>query len=212
MLKRDLGPITVIGFARYATKPDIDPAEIISAARIWQKDFLAHQSGIAMHCFLGNMKGEFADIILAIDEPSFQAMVHKHSTDPSSAPMMQMLDTGSIRLTQNTLLRALKELPKEFCCIEFGTFTPKDPAAFSEADFMSASNRVEQSYLSRFKEAKSHLIGRIDKGTYSEIAFVETSGAAREICRNYVNSVDCLPLLEMFDPNSVELDFWHVLA
>lgn len=78
MLRRDIGPVTVMGFARYSAKPEVDPAELIAAARIWQQEFLANQPGIAMHCFLGNLKGEFADAILATDEASFIAMAQEH--------------------------------------------------------------------------------------------------------------------------------------
>jgi hypothetical protein len=212
MLRKDIGSVAVMGFARYSAKPGVDPTELIAAARVWQKEFLENQPGIAMHCFLGNMKGEFADAILATDEEAFLAMAQKHPNEPSSAPLMKMLDTNTIRLAKNDLLGQPKSLPEGFSCIEFGTFNPKDPASFSETDLMAASDKLEQTYLSRFDETKSHFIGRIDENTYSEIAFVETSGAAREICAGYTENDDCSPMLVMFDPDTVDLDFWHVLA
>jgi hypothetical protein len=212
MLKRDLGPITVMGFARYSTKAGVDPSELVTAARIWQKEFLTEQQGIAMHCFLGNLKGEFADAILATDQASFMAMAQAHPSAPSSAPLMKMLDSDSIRLSQNILLGEPKSLPECFSCIEFGTFNPKDAASFSEAKMMEASDRIERAYLSRFDETKAHFMGKVDDNTYSEIAFVETSAAAREICNGYVGDADCHPLLGMFDPETVDLDYWHVLA
>ncbi|SDX23447.1 hypothetical protein [Litoreibacter albidus] len=212
MLKKDIGPVTVMGFARYRIKGGVDAAEFVAAARVWQQEFLAAQPGIAMHCLLGNLKGEFADAILAIDPEAFGAMAQAHARAPSSAALMEMLDPDSIRLTQNLLLGGPKQLPDEFSCVEFGTFNPKDMATFSEDKMMDASDRIENAYLPRFGEAKSHFMGRVDETTYSEIAFVETSGAAREICNGYLNDADCLPLLEMFDPQTVDLDFWHVLA
>jgi len=212
MLKRNLGPITVMGFARYSSKAGVDPSELVTAARLWQKEFLAEQQGIAMHCFLGNLKGEFADAILATDQASFMAMVQAHPSAPSSAPLMKMLDSASIRLTKNILLGEPKCLPEGFSCIEFGTFNPKNPAFFSETKMMEASDQIERAYLSRFDEMKSHFMGKVDDNTFSEIAFVETSAAAHEICKGYVSDPDCHPLLEMFDPETVDLDFWHVLA
>lgn len=212
MLRKNIGPVTVMGFARYSAKPGVDPVKLIEAARVWQMKFLAHQPGIAMHCFLGNMSGEFADAILATDEASLAAMAQEHPNAPASAPLMEMLDTSSIRLTKNNLLGGPQPLPVGFSCIEFGTFAPKEPGLFSEPGLLAASGQIEQTYLSRFEEAKSHFIGRIDETSYSEIAFVETSGAAREICAGYVDDDDCNSMLEMFDPRSVDLDFWHVLA
>ncbi len=212
MFKRDLGPVAVMGFARYSLEDGVDPAEFVVAARAWQKSFLGEQPGIAMHCLLGNLRGEFADVILATDQASFIAMSQTHSAHPSSAPLMKMLDKESIRLTLNTLLGGSKSLPEGFSCVEFGTFQPKDSASFSEANMMAASDKIEQKYLPRFQEAKAHFMGKIDDNTYSEIAFVETSGAAREICNGYVGDPNCLPLLEQFEPTSVDLDFWHLLA
>ncbi|GEM_PF-717508 len=212
MLRKNIGPVTVMGFARYSAKPGIDPADLIAATRVWQKDFLAHQPGIAMHCFLGNLKGEFADAILATDEASFIAMAQKHPNAPSTRPVMDLLDRDSIRLAKNNLLGGPVPLPVEFSCVEFGTFTPKDFKSFSEEALLDASHKIESAYLANFDEAKSHFVARVDESTYSEIAFVDSSGAAREICAGYMGNKDCSPMLEMFDPMSVDLDFWHVLA
>lgn len=211
MLNRDLGPVTVMGFARYHKKTGVDSAELIAAAREWQTSFLGEQPGIAMHCFLGNLIGEFADAILATDQQSFLAMAQAHPDAPSSIRFMDMLDKDSIQLKQNSLLGGPKPVPTGFSCVEFGTFAPKD-AVFSEDRMMAASDRIERDYLAGFSEAKAHFMGKIDDSTYSEIAFVETSGAARCICNGYIGNETCMPLLDLFDPISVDLDFWHVLA
>lgn len=212
MLRKNIGPVSVMGFARYSTKPGVDPADLIAATRMWQTEFLAHQSGIALHCFLGNLKGEFADAILATDEASFIAMAQEHPKAPSTGPVIDMLDRESIRLVKNNLLGAPVPLPVDFSCIEFGTFSPMDPSSFTQEGLLTASRKIENAYLSNFDEAKSHFVARVDEQTYSEIAFVESSGAAREICAGYIGNKDCTPMLEMFDPKSVDLDFWHVLA
>jgi len=212
MLRKNIGPVTVMGFARYSSKPGVDPADLIAATRVWQNEFLAHQPGIAMHCFLGNLKGEFADAIFATDEASFIAMAQEHPNAPSARAVMDLLDRDSIRLAKNNLLGGPVPLPVEFSCVEFGTFIPKDPRSFSEEALLDASRKIESAYLANFDEAKSHFVARVDESTYSEIAFVETLGAAREICARYIGNKDCTPMLEMFDPKSVDLDFWHVLA
>ncbi|WP_294612267.1 hypothetical protein [uncultured Roseovarius sp.] len=212
MLRKNVGPVSVMGFARYSSKPGVDPADLIAATRVWQTEFLAHQPGIAMHCFLGNLKGDFANAILATDEASFIAMAQEHPNAPSTGPVMEMLDRDSIRLTKNNLLGEPAPLPEGFACVEFGTFSPKETKSFTENGLLEASRRIEGAYLSKFEEAKSHFVARIDEKTYAEIAFVETTGAAREICAGYVGNKDCTPMLEMFNPESVDLDFWHVLA
>lgn len=212
MLRRELGPVAVMGFARYRLVEGTKPAEFLQAAVNWQEQFLAKCDGIAMHCVLGNLDGEFADAILATDQKSFGLMAEAHPSHPASEPLMGMLDRDSIRLTGNQLLGGPKELPSGFSCIEFGTFRPSNGPGFSESGMMAVSDAIEQQYLARFSESRAHFMGKVDDGTYSEIAFVETSGAARKICGGYVGDETCQGLLNMFEPETVDLDFWHVLA
>lgn len=212
MLRKNLGPVTMMGFARYKKKENIDTADLISAVRDWQLSFLDTQKGIAMHCFLGNLKGEFADAVMAIDEASFAEMSKHHSDAPSSKVFMEMIDMESLILTPNILLADNVEVPTDFSCIEFRTFKPNSEIQFSETTMLNASARIESEYLAQFKETRAHIIGKIDADTYSEISFVETEGAAREICSGYMGNPICEELLAMFDPKTVDLDFWHVLA
>ncbi len=212
MLVKNLGPVTMMGFARYSKKQGVDTAELIEAVRQWQRGFLCEQPGIAMHCFLGNAAGSFADAIMAVDSASFEEMARQHGSHPSAQRLMEMLDPDSIRLTPNLLLKDNVKVPTGFSCIEFGTFRPKIDAGFSQSQMLEVSARIESEYLADFEESQQHIMGRIDEDTYSEIAFVKTSGAAREICAGYVGNPACEALLQMFDPASVDLDFWHVLA
>lgn len=212
MLHKEIGPMCVMGFARYEAREGVKAAELIAAARKWQKDFLAHQPGIAMHCFLGNSKGHYADAILATAGDDFAAMAEAHMQAPSSKAFMELLQLDSIRLCRNELLMPLQSVPQGFAALEFGTFRPKQGNGFTEDALRSASDRVERDYLVHYPETRAHLMARAGEGTYSEICFVETEGAAREICGGYVTSEACAPLLELFDPASVDLDFWHVLA
>ncbi|MGX1496033.1 hypothetical protein ACSSV1_001054 [Labrenzia sp. MBR-25] len=212
MLRKDLGPMKVMGFARYEAKPGVGLPELIAAARLWQKEFLSNQPGIAFHCFLGNATGGYADAILARDEASFAAMSEAHMQAASSRAFMELLEPGSIRLCLNRLMLDLDAVPEGFSAIEFGTFRPNKDGGFSEEALMAASRRIEQEYLAALPEARAHLMARAGDDTYSEICLVETEGAAREICAGYVSNAACAPLLNLFDPDSVDLDFWHVLA
>jgi len=212
MLRKEIGPLNVMGFARYRAKEGVEAPELIAAARRWQKEFLAHQPGIAMHCFLGNSKGEYGDAILATDAGAFAAMAEAHMQAPSSQAFMQLLQPDSIRLCRNDLMTPVQTVPADFAAIEFGTFRPKPGNDFSEEVLADASDRVERDYIAHHPESRLHLMARAGEGIYSEICFVETEGAAREICGGYLTSEACAPLLGLFDPESVDLDFWHVLA
>lgn len=212
MFKKDLGPLKAMGFARYEKRDGVETAEIIEVALNWRHDFLSTQEGIAMHCFLGNDKGHFADAIMASDQQSFMAMCEAHPQAKSSQEFMALLKPDSIRLTPNMILKENVGVPTDFSCIEFGTFSPKSPEQFDEKTMLEISDRIEQKYLSKFVEPRAHFMGKVDDTTYSEIAFVENLGMARRICNGYVQDDTCLELLSIFDPESVDLDFWFKLA
>lgn len=77
---------------------------------------------------------------------------------------------------------------------------------------MAVTRRIEDEYLDNHRESQEHFIGKVDSDTYSEVAFVRTLGAARNICNGYVENSLCSEMLAMFDPDTVDLDFWHLLA
>lgn len=212
MMKKDLGPVSVMGFARYAKRDGVATEQLIEACLAWRHQFLDHQDGIAMHCFLGNLNGQFADAMLAVDYAAFERTSKRHPEAESSQAFMELLEPDSLRLAASEILKSDFEVPKDFSCVEFGTFRPRTDNGFSEAAMLRASRRIETDYLSRFSEPRAHFLGRTDENTYSEIAFVETLGAARRICNGYNGDDSCRALLAMFDPASVDLDFWHVLA
>lgn len=212
MMKTTLEAVTVMGFARYEKRKDIETEQLIDACLNWRREFLEQQEGIAMHCFLGNLKGQFADAIMAVDQHAFQEMSKRHLQAESSQRFMALLEPDSIRLSANDLLKKDIIVPENFSCIEYGTFQPKTNGGFSETKVLEVSRNIETQYLSGFSESRAHIMGKVDNETYSEIAFVQTLGSAREICNGYLSNEICGELLEMFDPETVDLDFWHVLA
>ncbi len=212
MLKKDLGPLKMMGLARYEKRDGVETEAMIEAALNWRHDFLDKQEGIAMHCFLSSTKGQFADAILATDQAAFMAMSENHPKFESSQAFMELLKPESIRLTPNMLLKDNIQVPDDFSCIEYGTFSKDDSKEFTEAGMLDITSRIEEKYLSKFSEPRAHIMGKVDDDTYSEIAFVENLGMARRICNGYIVDGTCLELLSIFDPESVDLDFWFKLA
>lgn len=202
---------TVMGFTRYEKKKNEKSEDLIQASMEWQRNFLKKQSGVVMHRLLGNLRGQFADAILAVDKASFVKMTEQYKEDASSKALMELIEPGSIKPMLNLILKEV-QVPTDFSCIEFGTLQPKKDSGFSEAAMLAASKRLEDEYLASYSQARAHCLGKIDENTYSEIAFVKTLGAAREICNGYLSNDICGKLLAMFDPASFDLDFWFVLA
>ncbi len=212
MFRKDLGPLTVMGFARYDTKPGVAAEDVVDAALNWQDRFLDKQDGIAGHCLLRNLNGGFADAMFAVDPAAMQAMNENFENDGNAKAMLGLLDPGSIRLTSNIILKDGFTVPEGFSCIEFGTFSPADTGTFSEAALRDASAAIEDDYLSKSSNVVDHFMGRIDDTTYSEVAFGRSLGRTRRTCQGYADEPVCGDLLAMFDPDSVDLDFWTVIV
>jgi len=202
----------IIGFARYEKKEEATTEDLIKACLNWRREFLSGKEGILHHVFLGNLKGEFADVIFASNPEAFQKMAEDHNDAPSSQAFMELLNPETIRLTANQVLGTGIQIPKDFSCVEFGTFSPAQNVSFSDDALIDISRQIEDEYLSKFEETRAHVIAKIDDSTYSEISFVLSLGSAQEICEGYLQNPTCQKLLSLFNSESVDLDFWFVLA
>lgn len=212
MIVKDTHPATVMGFARYERSAEGAAEELIDAVIDWQEQFLAHQEGILLHAFLGNLKGQYADVILAADETSFQQMAQNMATAETAQAMLKLLDRDSIRLCQSRILKVGVAVPTQFSCVEFGAFDLAAPIEAGAEQVKAASDHIETSYLNAFANTKAHFVGQIDDRRFCEVVFGRTLGATRRNCLGYVGNPDCQPLLDLADPESMDLDFWFVLA
>ena len=212
MLIKPTGPARMMGFARYERRDGAAPEDVLAAALRWQEDFLSTQNGILFHAFLGNLSGQFADIILARDEASFDAMSQNNPTAKSSQDFMALLDPASIRLCKNFNLNNGIMPPTDFACVEFGTFKLSEGVDATARDVQKASDQIDATYLKDSANTRAHYVSQIDDHTFSETVFGRTMAATRRICAGYVGDPDCEQLLKLFDPESVDLDFWFLLA
>ncbi|MCZ4279925.1 hypothetical protein O4H49_03990 [Kiloniella laminariae] len=206
------GGFTAMGFARYEKQAEVTGEELIEACLTWRREFLYQQPGIARHWFLGNLKGHFADAVLADTPEALQQMGEKYVEYESSHAFMALLKPETVRMSPNRLLSPVMQMPENFSCIEFGSFRPRPGESLSPEALQDVSTRIEQLYLARQPELRAHLMGQVDENTWSEISFVQNLGAARRICNGYIGDPTCQELLALFDPASVDLDFWFLLA
>ncbi len=203
---------SAIGFARYNGGEGVDPNKIIEACLTWREEFLMKQDGIFGHYFFGNMQGQFADMTFAKDQKNLDQMSEGFMAAPSSKAFLEKLAPETVSLIRCDILKDKFIPPEHFACLEFGTFSTVTNHPFSEKQMLCASDKIENEYLSRFEGARGHFMGKVSDKTYAEISFVDTLANARQICGGYLSDPACLPLLSMFDPASVNLDFWYLLA
>lgn len=204
--------VQTFGFAQYRKRSNASAEQLLEACLVWQSSFLSQQEGILGHWLLGNLQGEFADLILAKDSTSFQAMAAAHPEHASSRALLEFIDPESIQLRTNQVLGRGFSVPTNFACVEYGTFSPKPGAKIDHHALIEASNRVEDEYLSQHPDSKAHAVAAVGEDVYSELALVSTVASARRICFGYLDSSSCTDLLQLFDPDTTNLDFWYVLA
>ncbi len=203
---------TIMGFARYFKKEECHPELLIEACHNWKQGFLSNQQGIQKHYFFGNLAGEFADIIFAQDAKSFATMAENMQSDQSSMEFIELLQTETIKLTQNIILKSDLKIPEHFSCMEFGSFKLNKNKEVMEQDLLAASREIETDYLSQHQATVEHFIGKIETDTYSEITFYKTLAEARKICSGYIGNPSCEKLLNLIEPETTDLNFWFLLA
>ncbi|QPC88562.1 hypothetical protein GA830_06090 [Mesorhizobium sp. NBSH29] len=202
----------VLGFARYEKRHDAAPVDVVAAALRWQEEFLAQQDGIAFHAFFGNLRGGFADLILARDDAAFAEMTSRYAEAESARKFVDLLDRESIRLCKSTILKDPLSLPDGFSCVEFGTFRIPAGRATTAQTVKDASDHIEATYLRGSDNTREHFVGLINDETYCEVVFGRSLAETRRTCLGYLDNPDCQKLLTLFDPESVDLDFWYLLA
>ncbi len=204
--------VQTFGFAQYRKRSNTSVERLLEACLVWRSSFLSEQEGILGHWLLGNLQGGLADLILAKDSASFEAMAAAHPQHSSSQALLEFIEPESIQLSTNQVLGRALSVPTNFACVEYGTFSPKSGAKIAHAALIEASNKVEDEYLSHHPDSKAHAVAAVSGDVYSELAFVSTVASARRICFGYLDSPSCAGLLQLFDPDTTKLDFWYVLA
>ncbi len=202
--------MSAFGFATYEIQDQVSTPDIIESCLNWRKEFLFKQEGILEHWFFTNLKGTFADGILAKDADALAQMASACENHPATGDFMSKLKPETITLRTNTLLSPLEKIPQRFACLEYGTFDT--PAPVEPGVIAAAGNTVKTQYLSRFDEVEAHLMAQTNDNRYAELCFVRTQGAASTICAGYLNEPACQELLQHCNPQSAQLDFWVLIA
>ena len=185
--------------------------DLITAEMQFENNYLKNCKGLIFHCLVRNLKGQYANVLFAENLNSLKEAEKGFSENLAAKEFLQCINHTSVKVFYHEILKNNFTVPETFGCIEHGLFTVKSDS-FSEDNLLKASEDIEKKYLSSFSENSGHFMGKINTETYSEIAFGSTLGKTREICFGYVNNPVCQPLLNMFIPESVNLDFWTVIA
>lgn len=212
MIKQENNSIKVMEFTKFKKAEHVTNEDLIAAAMNFESTYLSQQNGIVLHCLVRNLNGEFANVLLADSMESLKNIEAGFNNNEAVGTFMQNIDTTSVKVHYHQILKPNFVVPENFTCIEHGTFSPKENTSFSEEKMLSISNTIESTYLEKFDNSLAHFMGKIDDTTYSEIAFGKTLGKTREICFGYFGFEAGQELINLYQQESVDLDFWYLIA
>jgi hypothetical protein len=199
-------------FTTFTKASNVTDEELISLVMKFENDYLQKQSGLIFHCLVRNLKGEYANLLFADNMENMKSIEYNFASNDCAKDFMAAVNPQTVKVRYHEVLDNNFQVPKNFACFEHGTFSPKKDNGFSESNLLSVANKIEEDHLNTFENSLGHFIGKLDDETYSEITFGQTLGKTREICFGYLNIKAGLEMMDMFNSETIDLDFWYLIA
>jgi len=199
-------------FTKFAKAEGVREEDFLTALLKFEKNYFKDAKGLIFKCYLRNLKGEYADLLFAENMDVLKQFEEGYMENSHFQEFMKVIDPNSVKVHYHGVMKKGFQVPENFACVEHGTFSPKNDIEFSEKNMLSISDKIETEYLNSFENSLGHFMGKIDNETYSEIAFGKTLGKTREICYGYFGIDSGIELMNLYVPESVDLDFWYLIA
>jgi hypothetical protein len=212
MLRLNQVKPTVMEFTRFTKADAITDEDLISLIMKFENDYLKNQSGLIFHCLVRNLKGEYANLLFAEDIQSIKDIENGFTSNATAKEFMKSIKPQTVKVHYHKILKDNFQVPDNFSCFEYGTFSPKDHSHIFEENLLLVSAQIESTYLDTFENTLSHFMGKIDDETYSEITFGRTLGETKQICYGYYNIESGMKMMSMCDPETMDLEFWYLIA
>ncbi|RIW13349.1 hypothetical protein D0X99_16365 [Algoriphagus lacus] len=171
---------------------------------------LAKQSGVIFHCLVRNLANSYANVLF-VDDPARLEVLTKELFDyPEAQEFLALIDMGSVQMKLHRILKKDFVVPEGFACVEHGTFRLKE--GFGIDELINVSNAIEEHYLNKFENHLGHFVGQLDKDLVSEISIGKTYAKTKQECYGYYDIESGQALMSMADLESMNLDFWYLMA
>lgn len=200
----------IMEFTSFKKQPHVSDDEMLQAVLNFESAFLAKQDGVLFHCLVRNYKNEYANVLFAENQEALDALMGKVHDNKEVNHFFSLIDNETVKMNFHQIQKKGFQIPNHFSSVECGTF--KLNANESLEGLLLVSDTIENKYLNSSRNTKAHFIGCLPNDVYSEITFGETLGKTKEVCMGYSENEHCKPLLDMADSESMQLDFWYVIA
>ena len=203
---------TVMEFTTFTKADDITDEDLINRVMKFETHYLTQQPGLLFHCLVRNLSGDYANLLFADNMQNLKDIENGFASNDAAKELMQSIKPETVKCHYHHILKDNFHVPENFSCFEHGTFSPKQHSDFSEANLLAVAEQIEQSHLNTFENTLAHFIGEVDDETYSEITFGKTLGATKEICYDYLTIESGIKMMDMCDPDTMDLSFWYLIA
>lgn len=209
MIRFNNNPAKAMEFTSFKKKENINDDQLLFAVLKFET-VLSQQKGIIFHCLVRNYDNEYANVLFSdsIEDLKDLGKNLGHLLEVQS--FFEKVDIKTVRIEYHEIQKDTFQIPTDFSCVEKGTFSLND--SNDSKKLLSVSGNIESKYLNTFENTQAHFIGTLNENKFSEITFGKTLAKTKQICFGYFDNSYGLELLNLADKESMELDFWYLIA
>lgn len=196
-------------FTSFKKKENVTDDELINVVLKFE-DIISKQNGVIFHCLVRNFKNEYANVLFVEKIEHLHLLSKEIGAITEAKEFFELIEMQSVKMVFHKILKDNFKVPTGFSCIEHGTFTLKPDCTFE--DLRESSGKLETNYLNSFDNGLEHFVGKVRDKVASEIAFGKTYARTKQICYGYYDTPFGMDLLNLADLETVELDFWYLIA
>lgn len=196
-------------FTSFKKKETVTDDELINAVLKFET-VLAKQSGVIFHCLVRNFKNEYANVLFVENIEHLHLLSKEVASYPEAKDFFLLIEMKTAKMEFHEILKDDFKVQEGFACVECGTFTLKEDSTIDS--LLKVSEDIEKYYLSNFDNNLGHFVGRVEAKKVSEIALGKTYAKTKQECYGYYENQYGQAFLNLADLNSVELDFWYLIA
>lgn len=209
MIRVNNNPAKAMEFTSFKKKETVTDDELMNAVLKFET-VLSTQKGIVFHCLVRNFKNEYANVLFVEKIEHLHLLSKEMGVITEAKAFFELIEMQSVKMVFHEILKENFMVPQGFSCVEHGTFTLKHDSRFEA--LTESSDKLETNYLNSFDNGLEHFVGKVKDKVASEITFGKTYARTKQICYGYYDTPFGMALLNLADLETVDLDFWYLIA
>ncbi len=196
-------------FTSFKKRENVTDDELLFAVLKFES-VLVQQKGIIFHCLVRNYDNDYANVLFADSIEVLKKLGKNLGHLPEVQNFFEMVEMKTVKIEYHKIQKDNFQIPTDFSCIEKGTFSLNEINDSSK--LLSVSGKIESEYLNIFENTQAYFIGTLGENKFSEITFGKILAKTKQICFGYFDNPYGLELLNLANKDSMELDFWFLIA